>query len=293
MKQYSFLEDIKQEKPINISTIPQRSPFRYPGGKTWLVPTIRRWIKHFSYRINNFIEPFVGGGIISLTVAFENLADLVTMVELDSDVAAVWEVILSDENKWLADKILGFDLNVDSANMEIVNNAISKRDIAFKTILKNRISHGGILAPGAGLIKNGENGKGIHSRWYPQTISKRISNIRLVKNKMNFIHGDGFEIIQKNLYHPSTIFFIDPPYTVGGKKAGSRLYRHSEIDHDLLFKLASSLPDSFLMTYDNTKEVYDLAKKYNFDTEVVLMNNTHHANMNELLVSRDLEWYRR
>jgi len=25
---------------INVASVPQRSPFRYPGGKTWLIPTI-------------------------------------------------------------------------------------------------------------------------------------------------------------------------------------------------------------------------------------------------------------
>lgn len=23
---------------VNVASVPQRSPFRYPGGKTWLVP---------------------------------------------------------------------------------------------------------------------------------------------------------------------------------------------------------------------------------------------------------------
>ncbi len=30
---------------VNVASVPQRSPFRYPGGKTWLVPRIRQWLK--------------------------------------------------------------------------------------------------------------------------------------------------------------------------------------------------------------------------------------------------------
>jgi len=33
------------EKPTNVASVPQRSPFRYPGGKTWLVPKFRQWMK--------------------------------------------------------------------------------------------------------------------------------------------------------------------------------------------------------------------------------------------------------
>lgn len=43
---------------------------------------------------------------------------------------------------------------------------------AFQTILRNRINRGGILAPGAGRIKNGESGKGKKSRWYPDTLRR-------------------------------------------------------------------------------------------------------------------------
>ncbi len=77
------------KKIVNVASVPQRSPFRYPGGKTWLVPHIRQWLASRKSPPNDFIEPFAGGGIVSLTVAAENLADHVTMVELDEQVAAV------------------------------------------------------------------------------------------------------------------------------------------------------------------------------------------------------------
>ena len=37
------------------------------------------------------VEPFAGGGIVSLTAVMENLADESIMVELDKDVAATLE----------------------------------------------------------------------------------------------------------------------------------------------------------------------------------------------------------
>src|SRR3989344_8405825 len=70
---------------VNVASVPQRSPFRYPGGKTWLVPTFRKWIKCFNPKDVLLIEPFAGGGIVSLTAAFENLAKKIIMVELDEE----------------------------------------------------------------------------------------------------------------------------------------------------------------------------------------------------------------
>jgi DNA adenine methylase len=44
------------------------------------------------------------------------------------------------------------------------------------------------------------------------------------------------------------------------------------------------------MTYDNTEEVMQLARRFGFDARAVAMKNTHHAKMTELLIGRDLEW---
>jgi DNA adenine methylase len=162
--------------------------------------------------------------------------------------------------------------------------------IDFQTVLKNRTAHGGILAEGAGVLKHGENGKGILSRWYPQTIAKRITNIGYVAHRIEFKQGDAFEALARFRNDRSAVFFIDPPYTAGGKSAGSRLYTHCDVDHERLFSLCEKLRGDFLLTYDNAEEVCALAKRHGFATKPVAMKNTHHAEMNELLIGRDLHW---
>jgi DNA adenine methylase len=283
-------ESEEREKPVNVASVPQRSPFRYPGGKTWLVPLFRRWISSLPSRPSVLIEPFAGGGIISLTAAFERLADHVVMVELDEQIAAVWKTILDGDAEWLAKRILSFELTVESAKAESVKTAKTLRERAFQTVLKNRTAHGGILAGGAGVLKNGENGRGILSRWYPQTIAKRITNIGHVSHIIEFKHGDAFEELARFSNHRNAVFFVDPPYTAGRKSAGSRLYNHSEVDHERLFSFCAKLRGNFLMTYDNAEEVRSLAERHGFATKPVAMKNTHHAEMNELLVGRDLGW---
>jgi DNA adenine methylase len=283
-------ETEEREKPVNVASVPQRSPFRYPGGKTWLVPLFRRWMMSMPSQPAVLVEPFAGGGIISLTAAFEQLAARVVMVELDDQIAAVWKTILSDDAEWLAQRILSFELTVDSAKAELYKSPKSQRELAFQTVLRNRTAHGGILAEGAGVLKSGENGKGIHSRWYPKTIARRIANIGYVARRIEFIEGDAFVELERFRNEPDAVFFIDPPYTAGGKSAGSRLYTHSEVDHERLFSICERMRGNFLMTYDNAEEVRSLAKQHGFATKPVAMKNTHHAEMNELLIGRDLDW---
>lgn len=293
MAQISFLPDIEideREKPVNVASVPQRSPFRYPGGKTWFVPLFRRWMQSFPTPPRVLVEPFAGGGIISLTTAFEKLADGVLLVELDNHIAAVWETILGGDAEWLAKRILAFDLSIENAKAALARKPISRRELAFQTILRNRTAHGGILAEGAGVIKHGENGKGIHSRWYPQTIAKRITNIALISERIRFDHGNAFAALSKFKNDKRAVFFLDPPYTAGGKRAGSRLYTHNEIDHAHLFSLCEQLRGDFLLTYDNADEVRTLALRHGFDAKPIAMKNTHHAEMTELLIGRDLGW---
>lgn len=284
------VHNTKAEAIVNVASVPQRSPFRYPGGKTWLVPRLRQWLLSLLEKPGEFIEPFAGGGIISLTVAFENLAEQVTMVELDADVAAVWQTILGGEAKWLADKVLRFPFTPEAVAAELARPAINLRERAFQTLLRNRTHHGGILAPGSGRLKHGEKGKGLSSRWYPQTLCSRILNIEKVAPNIRFVHGDGLQVLQDYACQPSAVFFIDPPYTAAGKKAGARLYAHNELDHEALFRIAETLAGDFLMTYDNAEGVQSLAERHGFSTLAIPMKNTHHAKLTELLIGRDLNW---
>jgi len=292
MSQLAFWKPETKHEPsvVNVAQIPQRSPFRYPGGKTWLVPHVRAWLRNLPKKPRLFVEPFVGGGIVSLTVAFEELASRVVMVELDHQVSALWKTILSDDNQWLGEQIVRFDMTLENVRAELARPPKAERELAFQTLLRNRTNHGGILAPGSGVLKQGENGKGIRSRWYPDTLRKRIENIRVVQDIITFFEGDGIEIIRKNANQKSSVFFIDPPYTAAGKKAGSRLYSHNELDHENLFRECEKIKGDFLMTYDNAPELIALAKRHGFNTCMVSMKNTHHATMTELLIGRDLSW---
>ncbi|MFP4545063.1 MAG: DNA adenine methylase, partial [Candidatus Kapaibacterium sp.] len=161
------------------------------------------------------------------------------------------------------------------------------REQAFSTILKNRIFHGGIITKGAGLIKNGENGKGIKSRWYPKTLRDRILAIGHIKSKLRFITGDAFSELKKTTHDNNSYYFIDPPYTVAGK----RLYTHSEIDHDELFSLTSELKGKFMLTYDDTIEIRELTSKYGLDFRTIPMKTTHHIKKNEIIISDNFEWW--
>lgn len=271
---------------VNVATVPQRSPLRYPGGKTWLVPHIRKWLGATEQPARLLVEPFAGGGIVSLTAVMEKMADRSIMAELDRDVAAFWHAALHHGSE-LRQKVLGFEPtreNVEALSCASPSNVV---DHGFRTLVLNRTRRGGILAAGASLSRVGENGKGVASRWYPNTIVDRLSEIAKHADRIGFCETDGLKLLDALLSIPDsgTAIFADPPYTAGGKRAGKRLYAHHSLDHAKLFSMLADSGVNFLMTYDAAAEIISLVRKHGFTAVQVMMKNTHHARVPELVIT--------
>lgn len=272
---------------VNVATVPQRSPLRYPGGKTWLIPHIRAWFETLGGPPPVLLEPFAGGAIVSLTAVAEGLADRCVMAELDPEVAAFWRAAL-DSAPALADRVRRFVPTQDSVAALAADESTNTLDRGFRTLVLNRTRRGGILANGASVSKHGENGRGIRSRWYPETICHRLQSIAEHSGKIRFRETDGLDLLSDSLEDlgEEAVAFVDPPYSAGGKRAGTRLYNCCDIDHARLFRILSEHRSDFLMTYDLAPEIEFLVRRHGFHAVQVFMKNTHHARVPELVITR-------
>ena len=292
------------ESPIpaaNVAQVPQRSPLRYPGGKTWLIPHVRAWLRETVVPHRLIVEPFAGGAVVSLTAVMEGLADRALLVERDPDVAAFWRAALEHGDALMA-RVRDFTPSREAVE-RLANQAPGcVVEHGFRTLVLNRTRRGGVLAPGAALIKRGENGHGMASRWYPDTLIERLQAIQQHADRLMFIEGDGMRLLRDKVSSgqwpvasdrpPTTgdrpqATFIDPPYTAaGGKRAGARLYAHHTVDHAALFATLAESGTNFLMTYDCSDEIDALVRRHGFHAETVTMKNGHHASMQELVITR-------
>jgi DNA adenine methylase len=253
------------------------------------VPHLKDWVAGLEHPVNTFVEPFAGGAMCGLSVASGKLAGLTVLGELDDEVAAVWSTIFhgSDADfKWLSQRILNFVVTEENVREEIATASLETKRRAFRTIIKNRMQRAGIIADGAGLLKAGERGRGLLSRWYPETLVDRMNRIREFRSGVQFLHCDAFDLIAVHSRDKNAAFLIDPPYTAGGKNAGSRLYNHHQLDHDKLFKVMAAVAGSVMMTYDDSDEVKGLAAKYGFEVEYIPMRSSHHKAHSELMITK-------
>ncbi len=271
----------------NVSSVPQRSLLRYPGGKTWLIPHIREWLSRAQSR--TLVEPFAGGGIVSLTAVMEELVNEAVMIEIDPDVSALWKTALLDTQS-LIEKIRLF--TPTRIGVEELEGAKFQSDAerAFRTLVLNRTKRAGILAKGASFLDSGEDARGIGSRWYPETLVKRLQEIGKHAENISFQEGDSMQILEPLLQRlgQKAAVFVDPPYTgKGGKGAGSRLYTHFKIDHARLFEILDRNDANFLMTYDGAQEIVDLIHQHGFHAVRVEMKNAHYRPLSELIITRE------
>lgn len=271
---------------VNVAQVPQRSPLRYPGGKTWLVPHIRAWLS--GTRRKMLIEPFAGGAIVSLTAIMEDLAERTILVERDRDVAAFWRAALLHGPRLVA-RIAEFTPTRERVRDLERGTPDGVLEQGFRTLVLNRTHRAGILAPGSSLSRHGENGKGILSRWYPKTLIARLSAITAHADRITFHEADSMQMIEPLLqsWGRDAAVFVDPPYTAGGKRAGTRLYTHNDLDHERLFWIMAQHEGSVLMTYDYSPEVVRLVARYGFQAVQVRMKNAHHNRLAELVITRE------
>ena len=101
------------------------------------------------------------------------------------------------------------------------------------------------MAPDASLIRSGENGTGIGSRWYPDTLVDRLRGIAEYSDKLLLCESDGVRLLELLCKQPNTAFFVDPPYTADGGAYSS------ELDH---FGFVNSTTLSVIAWLDSVNE---------------------------------------
>ena len=257
----------------NVSTVPIRSPLRYPGGKTWLTPQIRAWLAAEAPAIEVMIEPFAGGASASLTAVSEGWTDGAILIERDRDVAAFWRACIQAPEA-MVDAIRGFDPDRRRELLESDPADVVAR--GFRCLIRNRFGWGGILHREAGAMSR-------PVRWYPDTLIRRIEAIRTYAHRLAVTEGDAMTILPGLLrtWGGRAAVFVDPPYMT----AGPRLYRHACIDHRALF--AAVCGARYLMTYEPAREIADLIESYHCRAVSVAMTTQRKRRAVEWLITPD------
>lgn len=246
------------------------SPFRYPGGKAFLVPELTEKIQNSPQSIKYYAEPFAGGAGAAVQLLASGIVKKVILNDADRRIYSAWDAILN-HNSEFKNRLLNTEVTIDNwyRLRELVvcpEKAPNDFELGFATYFLNRTNRSGILI-GAGPIGGyAQSGKWkIDARYYLDTMLGRIGWIGRHSEAFELHNLDAVTFLRDFRAEKArkTFFFIDPPYV----SAGARLYMNSmgANDHRKLGKalMRKQSLSNWYMTYDNDpliREIYNVSE---------------------------------
>ncbi|MCQ4574336.1 MAG: DNA adenine methylase [Candidatus Brocadiales bacterium] len=243
------------------------SPLRYPGSKNNLVKYIKKVLDFNEFKPDVLVEPFVGGGSVSLNFLLNNWVNKVIIADKDRLIYSFWKVVFNDP-KCLIKFIKNVDINVENFckyKKIATSKEASNKKFAEACIFLNRTSFSGILKDSTGPIGGKkQNAKyKINCRFNRKLLIEKIKYISHFKNRV-IVLPYGWEktirYAEKVKQNNKIFFYFDPPFY----KKGNRLYRHyfNEKEHLELSKAIKRLKNKWILSYDKAQEIKKMYRIY-------------------------------
>ncbi|APC83455.1 DNA adenine methylase [Clostridium botulinum] len=272
------------------------SPLRYPGGKSRLTKYVEKLIHLKKLNKSTYIEPFCGGAAIALSLLINGHVSDIIINDYDRSIYAFWYSV-KNYSEELCSMIKNTEITIEEWHRQrAIQLEKEKKDLltlGFSTLFLNRTNRSGILKAGViGGMKQNGNYK-LDCRFNKKKIIDKIKLIASYADKIEIYNLDTEKLIDDvimNLNKKSFIFF-DPPYYKKGSSLYTNFYKHE--DHlALANKIKNIKYHSWIVTYDNVKEIRDMYKEKRMETyqlnyyaqkkykgdEVIFYSNTLSAN---------------
>ncbi len=239
------------------------SPLRYPGGKTKITPLVALLMESSGVKNGTYIEPFVGGAGVALSLLFNNKVERIVINDYDVAIYSIWNAILNETDK-LISLIENTPISVEEWRKQkkiyVERNNTYSLELAFATFYLNRTNRSGIIKAGpiGGFDQNGNYL--IDARFNKIDLVKRIQKISTYKEKIILYNKEirDFIINYLPLYTDNGFVYFDPPYF----KKGKELYKNffTLTDHSDIAELIRRLNLPWMLTYDDETEIVKLYK---------------------------------
>jgi DNA adenine methylase len=253
---------IFENKEVNVITqvldnITNKSPLRYPGGKTRACKKLETIMKeHFNISdFDNLISPFFGGGSFEFHIQNDYQLNIIANDKF-TPLYNFWNICKNNKEK-LYDELTKKINMIDKDDFTCFREQIMKEKNTLKQSIMyfiiNRCSFSGATLSGGFSVEASK-------KRFTQSSIERIKNLNL--SKFNIYNLD-FEDFINNNQDTKNLIFLDPPYYL---EKASTLYgnngdMHDTFDHNKLYKCLSTKQNWF-MTYNNCEYIKNLYKDF-------------------------------
>ena len=238
-----------------------KSPLRYPGGKTRACKILENILKENIKlkNLKNIISPFFGGG--SFEFYIQNNYNLKIIAnDKFTPLSNFWN-ICKNNNEVLCSKLYKNIEKIDKKDfLDIREKIINEKDNlnqASMYFIINRCSFSGATLSGGFSLESSK-------KRFTKSSIDRIKQLNL--SKFTIYNYDFEEFINLNYNEDNSnenLLFLDPPYYLEKK---SKLYgnngnMHEYFDHEKLYKCILN-KKNWIMTYNNCDYIKNLYKDY-------------------------------
>lgn len=231
-----------------------KSPLRYPGGKS---RAIRQIMAHVPATMQEYREPFVGGGSVFLAIKnlFEQRIGRYCINDLNRDLYCFWKASQDSSGKLAAEVQAFKDAYADGRQLwqflKTEGNMRSDFERAVRFFILNRITF-------SGVVDSGGYSQSAFERRFTQSSIDRLAQLGPMLQGVKICWGD----YESSLYAEGkdVFIFLDPPYW---SAADSRLYGvggelHTSFDHERFANNMRRCNHKWLITYDDSPKIRQL-----------------------------------
>ena len=269
-----------------------RSPLRYPGGKSKISKFVAELIRNAGQK-EVYIEPFAGGAGVALDLLLTEKVQNIVINDYDKAIYSFWRAVLNETDA-LVNKIENTAVTIEEWNTQkdiyINQNKKYSLELAFATFFLNRTNRSGILKAGPIGGKKQDGNYSIDARYNKKELISRIECIAKEKKRIKLYNKDIISFIDGVIsqYNDAFVYF-DPPYY----NKGPELYRNyfNDKDHKKLAEIIQSdVKCEWIVTYDLADEIIDLyseCEKRKFDINYSAVNGRRKS---EILILKDAKY---
>lgn len=242
------------------------SPLRYPGGKGRLVPFFEQLLIDNALTDGVYVEPYVGGGAVALSLLFKEYVRKVYINDKDRSIFAFWYSVLHDTEN-LCNMIENTPVTMDTwqhqRNIQLNKHDENLLDLAFSTFFLNRTNRSGIIK--AGVI-GGNNQKGnykIDARYNKKDLIQRIERVAAYRDRIELSNIDAIDFVENasRTLPQRSLLYLDPPYFRKGR--GLYMNYYNENDHKAICDVVKNVNQHcWVVTYDNSEFIKSLYNEF-------------------------------
>lgn len=270
-----------------------KSPLRYPGGKAKVAPFVKSLLLQNKLNGGSYIEPYVGGGAVAISLLFEGIVNDIYINDKDKSIFAFWYSVLF-ETEMFCKKIWKTEITIDNwyeqREIQRHKETASLFDLGFSTFFLNRTNRSGILSGGVigGLSQNGEYK--MNARFNKVELIARIESIAQFNQHIHVANLDAIDFLTKTIPHLTgkpMLIYLDPPYFVKGK--GLYMNHYSPEDHKRIAEYIKEFDDNipWIMSYDKVAFIENLYKQFRITPFELIYSASNSGRGSEIMIFSD------